>query len=123
MLAFMYNYFVHSPKHHLETIRLVEILECKGNKIMKNIKIRWIFMLSASKHVLQKYKPLIVKMVKDSTIIANVKINYELLCDAKTLFSLACVLPLLEVVQGLSKFTQGTIHSFVILWLLSSFVK
>jgi hypothetical protein len=55
-------------------------------------------MLSPSKHVLQKYKPLIVKMAKDSIIIVIAKVNYELLCNAKTLFDLTCVLPLLEMV-------------------------
>jgi hypothetical protein len=95
----MYNYFVNSPNHHLETTRLVEILACRGKKIMKNIKICWIFMLSPSKHVLQKYKPLIVQMAEDSTIIAIVKINYELLCDAKTLLSLAFIGSGVGVVQ------------------------
>jgi hypothetical protein len=51
-------------------------------------------------------------MVKDFTIIATARINYELLCSAKTLFDLACVLPLLKVVQGLSKFAQGC-HTFI----------
>jgi hypothetical protein len=55
-------------------------------------------MLSPSKHVLQEYKSLIVKMAKDSTIIAIARVNYKLFCDAKTLFDFACVLPLLEVV-------------------------
>jgi len=44
-------------------------------------------------------------MVDDSIIIVIVKVNYELLCDVETLRNLACVLPLVEVVQGLSKFT------------------
>ncbi len=38
LLMFMYNYFVHSSKCHLETIKLARILECKGNKILKDIK-------------------------------------------------------------------------------------
>jgi hypothetical protein len=63
-------------------------------------------MLSPSKRVLQEYEPLIMKMVKDFTITAIAKVNYELLFDAKTLLSFACVLPLLKVVQGLSKFAQ-----------------
>jgi hypothetical protein len=46
-------------------------------------------------------------MAKDSTITAIAKVNYELLCNAETLLSLVCVLPLLKLVQGLSKFTQG----------------
>jgi hypothetical protein len=69
-------------------------------------------MLSPSKHFLQEYKPLIVNMAKDSTIITTTKTNYEFLCDAKTLLGLACVLPLLEVVHGLSKFAQGC-HTFI----------
>jgi hypothetical protein len=55
-------------------------------------------MLSPLEHVLQEYKPSIVKMAKDSIIITTARINYELLCNAKTLFDLAYVLPLLEVV-------------------------
>jgi hypothetical protein len=35
----MHNYFAHIPKHYLEVSKLAElILECKGNKILKNIK-------------------------------------------------------------------------------------
>jgi hypothetical protein len=41
-------------------------------------------MLSPSKHVLQEYKPLIVKMAENSTITMIAKINYELLCNAET---------------------------------------
>jgi hypothetical protein len=51
-------------------------------------------------------------MVEDSTIIVIAKLSYEPLCDVKTLLGLACVLHLLEVVQGLSKFAQGH-HTFI----------
>ncbi len=63
MFASIYNYFSHSPKRHLEANKLVKFLESKGNKILKNIKSRWIFMLSPSKWILAKYKALVVKMV------------------------------------------------------------
>ncbi len=53
LLVFMYNYFVHRPKRHLETTKLVEFLEYKGNKTLKNIKTHWNSMLSPSKCVLQ----------------------------------------------------------------------
>jgi len=39
------------PKRHLETSKLVESLECKGNKILENIKTHWILMLSPLKRV------------------------------------------------------------------------
>jgi hypothetical protein len=35
------------------------------------------------------------------------KANYELLCNVENFLGLACIMPLLEVVQGLSKFAQG----------------
>jgi low temperature requirement protein LtrA len=34
----MYNYFAHMFKHHLELNKLIELLEWKGNKLLKNIK-------------------------------------------------------------------------------------
>jgi hypothetical protein len=59
----MYNYFIHNPKCHLEVIKLAKLLDCKSNKLLKNIKTWWILMLSPSKRVLNEYK--IVKMVQD----------------------------------------------------------
>lgn len=61
-------------------------------------------MLSPSKWVLNKYKPLIVKMVKVNSTINITKPNYELLCDVETFLGLTCVLPLLEAMQCLTKF-------------------
>jgi len=52
MFVSNYNYFSHSLKKHLEAIKLVEFLESKNNKILKNIKTCWISMLSPSKQVL-----------------------------------------------------------------------
>jgi len=34
----MHNYFAHNPKRHLEASKLAKLLECKGNKIVKNMK-------------------------------------------------------------------------------------
>jgi len=48
------------------------------------------------------YKVMVVKMVIDSPTIDIAKNNNELLCDEKALLGLACVLPLLGSVQGLS---------------------
>jgi hypothetical protein len=76
----------------------------KGKKNLKNIKTHWISMLSPSKCVLNEYKPLIVKMAKDNSTINIAKPKYELLCDVEMFLGLACVLPLLEVVQCLTKF-------------------
>jgi hypothetical protein len=98
LLASMHNYFAHNPKHHLEVNKLVELLECKGNKIIKNIKMRWISMLSISKIILNEYKVLVVKMVENNVIIDITKTNYKFLCNLVTLLGLFYIIPLLELV-------------------------
>lgn len=45
--------------------KLVELLECKGTKILKNMKTQWISMLSSSKKKLVDWWTLVVKMVQD----------------------------------------------------------
>jgi hypothetical protein len=47
------------------------------------------------------YKVVVIKMVIDSPTIGIAKTNYELHCDVEALLGLACVLLLLELVQGL----------------------
>jgi hypothetical protein len=37
----------------------------------------------------------------------NVRVNYELLCDVKTIMGLIYVLPMLETTQNLNKFVQN----------------
>jgi hypothetical protein len=54
LISSIYNYFIHSPKCHLEVIKLAKLLDCKGNKFLKNIKTQWILMLSPSKRVLNE---------------------------------------------------------------------
>jgi hypothetical protein len=46
-------------------------------------------------------------MVEDNVTISIGKINYELLCDLETLLGLSYIIPLLELVQGLSTFAQS----------------
>ncbi len=57
----------------------------------------WISILLPSKHVLNEYKALIMKMAIDSAGVRITKTNYESLCDVETLLGLACTIPLLEV--------------------------
>jgi hypothetical protein len=47
-------------------------METKGNKLLCNIKIEWISMLSPLKHVLEANHPLLMKMVIDSITMALV---------------------------------------------------
>jgi hypothetical protein len=38
----------------------------KGNKILRNVKTRWILILSATKRVMVEYKSMLVKMALDN---------------------------------------------------------
>jgi hypothetical protein len=62
LLQTLHNYFAHSLKTHLEFTKLVEMLETKGNKILWNMKTRWISMLNLAKRLKAKYKTFLVKM-------------------------------------------------------------
>jgi len=45
-------------------------------------------------------------MVENNGHIEDAKANYELLCDIEMLLGLACILPCLKTMQGLSKFAK-----------------
>jgi hypothetical protein len=81
-------------------------MQKKGNKVLLNVKTKWISMLSLAKRVMAKYKTLLVKMALDSLTYQQAKLNYENLCDLQVLLGLACILPLLEFVHSLIKFAQ-----------------
>jgi hypothetical protein len=64
-------------------------------------------MVLPSKKILSEYKALVVKLVKNSVSVDITKTNCELMCDLETLLGFSCIIPLLELVQGLSKFAQS----------------
>jgi hypothetical protein len=47
LLESLYAYFSHNPQRTQEFIGLVDIVETKGQWILKNINTRWILMLLA----------------------------------------------------------------------------
>lgn len=96
----LYAYFSESPKKHLEFNKLVEIMETQGNKLLKNVKIRWISMLELVKRVMREYCILMVKMALDFIKNIYVKVNFELL------YGLAILLPLLMEMNDLMKLDQ-----------------
>jgi hypothetical protein len=57
------------------------MLKTKGNKILHNVKTRWISMLSLAKKLMAEYKTFLVKMALDSLTNQQAKQNYEHLCD------------------------------------------
>ncbi len=84
----MYVYFLNSLKHHLEFFKVVEIMETKGFKVLKNVQIRWISMLKPLKCILTKYKMLIVKTSQDDISVAQARLNIIFFCDLHTLLTL-----------------------------------
>jgi hypothetical protein len=57
-----YGYFNHSPKRHLQFQKLAQTLETKGNKILKNVKTKWMSMLDPLKKIMVVHHPLLVVM-------------------------------------------------------------
>jgi hypothetical protein len=82
-------------------------METKGLKILNNVKMRWIYMLSPFKQVLQKYCPLLLKMALNNPTIQGVALNLEHLTNVETLLNLACIVPLLSIVKNLINLTQA----------------
>jgi hypothetical protein len=85
-------------------------------KIFHNIKTQWILMLVLVKHMLAKYKSLVVKMGDNLVRNAIAKNNYKLLCDCDIVLGLICVLPMLEAIPSWPKVE---VHLYVILSPLS----
>jgi hypothetical protein len=63
----MYSYFCRSNKRHAELQKLADLMETKGNKMLRNIDTRWISMRSPTKRVMAEYTTLMMKMGIDMT--------------------------------------------------------
>ncbi len=81
-------------------------MEIKGNKILGNIKTRWISMISLVKCVLFEYYILLMRITLNAPIITSTKSNLCLLINVQMLLRLNAIMPLLEVVHSLIKFSQ-----------------
>jgi hypothetical protein len=86
-------------------------METKENKILRNIKTRWISMRSPNKRIMSEYTTLMIKMGFDMAprqkSNARTGDNFDLLMDIEVLLSLACFIPLLDVVHYLIKLFQA----------------
>jgi hypothetical protein len=111
-LADLYSYFCKSPKKHIKFYKLVEVIETKGLKILRNIKTMWISMLSPAIRAMNEYKTLLVKMLEDSKLkkekvqAKNATICLDHLIDIQIALSLTSLLPMLRLSQSLIKFAQ-----------------
>jgi hypothetical protein len=122
MLGSLYAFFAHSPKRHLEFVKLAEVMQSKGLKILKNIQTRWICMLSPTIRIMNKYRVLLVKMSIDSKtpekdnqgkkaktdkkLLKLTQKNLSHLTDIQILLGLSGLLPLLRCIHSLMQFAQ-----------------
>jgi hypothetical protein len=108
LLQGLYSFFLHSPKRNQELADLANIVETASQKILRNVKTRWISCLEPVKRVMSEYKALVLKMHLDAPSLASAKANLNLLCEIELLLGLACILPMLEALNYLIKFSQQT---------------
>jgi len=50
-------------------------MESKGNKILKNVKMQWMFMLNPLKKIMSQYKPLLAIMQANQMSIQMAKVS------------------------------------------------
>jgi hypothetical protein len=67
LLQALCAFVVHNPKNNLDLSKLAKTFVTKGQKLFKIVKKHWTNMLNPLKHIMLKYKPLIMKMHLDST--------------------------------------------------------
>jgi hypothetical protein len=79
----------------------------KGNKKFRNVKTRWISMLSPAKRIMAKYKTLLVKMALDNPTNQQAMLICEHFCDLHIFLGLVCILHLLKSMHALIKFAQS----------------
>ncbi len=63
---------------------------------MKNVKIRWVFILELTKKVMNEYCILMFKMALDCACNNFVNVNFKFLCDIEVLYGLVVLLAILE---------------------------
>jgi hypothetical protein len=80
----LYGYYSHNLKRHLEFIKVIKIMETKGNINLHNIKTRCIFLLAFMKCVLLEYCTLFMKMTLNAPILIIAQFNLYLFIIVKT---------------------------------------
>jgi hypothetical protein len=109
----MYSYFYRSNKRHAELQKLADLMETKGNTMLRNIETRWISMRSPAKRIMSEYTTLMMKMGVDMTPVPGQSSstvagdNFDFLVDIELLLSLACFISLLDVVHYLIRLSQA----------------
>ena len=106
LLASLHTYFNGRPKRCVELVKLIDIMETKGLKMLKCVKTRWIIMLSPCKRVFSEYRTLVVKMGLDINTCSAAKDNFDILVDLEVMMAFYYLVPMLEMVNKVIKWAQ-----------------
>jgi hypothetical protein len=98
-------------------------MENQGNKLLKNVKIRWVSILELTKKMMNEYCIIVVKMALDCTNNNFTNGNFKFLCDIEVLYGSIVLLALLEEMNNLMKLSQARDVFVVDSWQESKFVK
>jgi hypothetical protein len=106
-------YFGSSPKRHLEFQKLAKLLHTKELKMIKQVKTRWLSMLSPLQRVMSEYRTIVAKLAEDNQDPEQsnmqqsaAKQQRALVLDIIVPVALSCFLPLLHTMNCLVKFSQ-----------------
>jgi hypothetical protein len=80
------QFFLRRPKRHLGFSKLAKVMETKGVKILMNVKINWIYVLS-------KYTTLLMRMGIDGLNNYKAKANFDLFHDVQIMVGFATIPP------------------------------
>jgi hypothetical protein len=106
LIQSLHSYFTRSPKRHLEFVNLAEVLETKGLKILRQVKTRWLSMISPAIRVMNEYKTLVVKMMEDQDDMESAKTSFHHLIDVQIVVSLPCLVPMFKCLHSLMQLGQ-----------------
>jgi hypothetical protein len=91
LLKNSHAYFKHSPKRHLEFVKLADVMETKGLKLLKNVKTRWVSLIEPLRSVIQEFRVLLAKMkVESDSKEKSAQIKYLPSCVFLKVFFNAC---------------------------------
>ena len=57
--------FSHSPRRHFEFVKLVDVMETKGLKLLIHVQTYWMLLLEPLRRLLAQYRVILAKMVED----------------------------------------------------------
>ncbi len=61
----------------MELNKLTKIMEIQGDKLLKNVRTKWIFMWEPTKKMMNAYYTLVVKMAMDFASSNSTKVNFD----------------------------------------------